>query len=666
MIRRFQVTAWVAACAGALALAGCAVEPRSDRDWTDLRRWEDTRTLAGDSLAALLGEPDRDLRAAAARALGRVGHGEALHPLLRALREDGTEEVRREAAFALGILGHPDAVETLVLRLDSEPDVEATAEICLALGRIGREGTATFLHPMLRSDYPRIREAAAEALALLADSTSVAPLVRATHDSVPTVVWRATYALEKVPDPSSHDRLLALTAHQDELVRRYAIRSLGRIGATTMADTVARLSDPRPGAWQERVRVADTLGRLGVLSPTVRSTVQRLLVDRNFHVRVAALQAIARAQWTELAAPVVAMAGDPTVDVRAARIETLGAIDRDAYAAEIAASLTDSSAIVVATTITQVGARGNGAGLERMETYLAADQPRAFRMAAAQGLAEAGDAVPRERIEALLGDEDVFVATIAATALGERGDPAAADALLRASERTGDPTGEFHRAVYGALGAIGAEVAIPRLRRALDEDTSTWCRLAARDALRALLDGPARAALPTEEGIRLSPRPIERDPAQPPLVRASRALEIRLDTRHGTIVIRTFGEDAPQMVESFARLAQSGFFDGLTFHRVVPDFVVQGGDPTGTGWGDAGYTLRSEWNRRPYERGAVGIAHSGKDTGSCQLFVTHSPQPHLDARYTVWGEVVDGTSVVDRIERGDTFTATVHWGDPID
>lgn len=87
--------------------------------------------------------------------------------------------------------------------------------------------------------------------------------------------------------------------------------------------------------------------------------------------------------------------------------------------------------------------------------------------------------------------------------------------------------------------------------------------------------------------------------------------------------------------------------------------MIQGGDPTGTGWGDAGYTLRSEWNPRRYERGTVGIAHSGKDTGSCQLFIAQSPQPHLDGRYTIWGSVVTGMDVVNRIQRGDRFRAEV-------
>ena len=104
---------------------------------------------------------------------------------------------------------------------------------------------------------------------------------------------------------------------------------------------------------------------------------------------------------------------------------------------------------------------------------------------------------------------------------------------------------------------------------------------------------------------------------------------------------------------SFVRLARRGFFNGLAFHRVVPNFVIQGGDPRGDGNGGPLYQIRCEINDVPYERGAVGMALSGKDTGGSQWFVTHAPQPHLDGGYTVFGRVTQGMPVVDRIARGD-------------
>jgi cyclophilin family peptidyl-prolyl cis-trans isomerase len=124
-------------------------------------------------------------------------------------------------------------------------------------------------------------------------------------------------------------------------------------------------------------------------------------------------------------------------------------------------------------------------------------------------------------------------------------------------------------------------------------------------------------------------------------------------TTRGSFTAELFPREAPMTVESFAALARKGYFDGTTIHRVVPDFVVQAGDPRGDGTGGPGYALRDELSSLPYLRGRVGMALSGPDTGGSQWFVTLSRQPHLDGGYTVFGEVASGMEVVDRIEQND-------------
>jgi cyclophilin family peptidyl-prolyl cis-trans isomerase/HEAT repeat protein len=125
-------------------------------------------------------------------------------------------------------------------------------------------------------------------------------------------------------------------------------------------------------------------------------------------------------------------------------------------------------------------------------------------------------------------------------------------------------------------------------------------------------------------------------------------------TEKGTFTIDLLPEDAPLTVDNLVKLARSNYFNGLEVHRVVPNFVMQDGDPRGDGNGGPGWSIRCEINMVPYERGAVGMALSGKDTGGSQWFVTHSPQPHLDGGYTVFGKVNEtGMKVVDRIVRGD-------------
>jgi peptidyl-prolyl cis-trans isomerase B (cyclophilin B) len=132
----------------------------------------------------------------------------------------------------------------------------------------------------------------------------------------------------------------------------------------------------------------------------------------------------------------------------------------------------------------------------------------------------------------------------------------------------------------------------------------------------------------------------------------------RIDTDRGTMVLELYAEEAPGTVANFEKLANSGFYDGLTFHRVIPDFVIQGGCPRGDGTGGPGYTIKceTEGNPRRHERGSLSMAHAGKDTGGSQFFICHSPQPHLDGKHTVFGKVVDGLDVVDAIRRADHMT----------
>lgn len=130
------------------------------------------------------------------------------------------------------------------------------------------------------------------------------------------------------------------------------------------------------------------------------------------------------------------------------------------------------------------------------------------------------------------------------------------------------------------------------------------------------------------------------------------------DTTRGQIVIDLFPGDAPVTVNNFAFLARDGFYDGTVFHRVIPNFMVQGGDPTGTGRGGPGYKFADETGGNPNKHGTgfLSMANSGPNTNGSQFFITHGPQPHLDGKHTVFGKVRNGQDVVDAIQGGDTLT----------
>jgi cyclophilin family peptidyl-prolyl cis-trans isomerase len=128
-----------------------------------------------------------------------------------------------------------------------------------------------------------------------------------------------------------------------------------------------------------------------------------------------------------------------------------------------------------------------------------------------------------------------------------------------------------------------------------------------------------------------------------------------LHTNHGEIALELFDDDAPKTVENFVSLARDGFYDGVVFHRVIPDFMIQGGDPTGTGSGGPGYTFEDEFNDRKVVRGALAMANAGPNTNGSQFFiVTAGACPWLDGKHTVFGQVTEGMDVVDTISGLDT------------
>ncbi len=131
-----------------------------------------------------------------------------------------------------------------------------------------------------------------------------------------------------------------------------------------------------------------------------------------------------------------------------------------------------------------------------------------------------------------------------------------------------------------------------------------------------------------------------------------------MHTNHGAIELELFDEDAPKTVENFRKLAADGFYDGVIFHRVIKDFMIQGGDPTGTGTGGPGYTFEDEFNDHKVERGALAMANAGPNTNGSQFFiVTTDAAPWLDGKHTVFGRVTGGMDAVDSIEGTETDAA---------
>ncbi len=253
-----------------------------------------------------------------------------------------------------------------------------------------------------------------------------------------------------------------------------------------------------------------------------------------------------------------------------------------------------------------------------------------------------------------------MVRAAAATGLGDLRPSSGAQALEDAY-RFGlrDSTYAARAAALAAIAKYGAAVATPVLRSAFaDKDWAVRVR-----AVMLLKQLDPAAAADADARIRPAPTTIAPDAyAAVRLVSPSVSTQAYLETDRGTIQIELAVVDAPLTVENFVTLARRGYFNGLSVHRVVPDFVIQDGDPRGDGEGAPGYTIRDELNQRAYLRGTVGMAlDPWPDTGGSQYFIVHSPQPHLDARYTVFGRVVAGMDVVDRIQQWDVIRRVRIW-----
>jgi cyclophilin family peptidyl-prolyl cis-trans isomerase len=233
--------------------------------------------------------------------------------------------------------------------------------------------------------------------------------------------------------------------------------------------------------------------------------------------------------------------------------------------------------------------------------------------------------------------------------VGDRKTEGGASALAAAYVRAESDANHAARvAALDALAKFPAAESRETLTKALN-DREWAVRLA---AARLLKQAGAAEAAPER------PAPLRQDAAffeSDRLLHPAYTPHAYIQTRAGLIHLELNVVDAPFTTMAFVELARSGFFDGLKVHRLIPNFVIQAGDPRGDGEGGPGYAIRDELNTLPFVRGTLGMALDGRDTGGSQFFIALSPQPHLDGQYTVFGRVIEGWDVLDRVSLGDVI-----------
>lgn len=599
------------------------------------------------------------VRRAATLAIGQT-RAKALAPRLRSLLVDPDTSVAATAAFALGLLRDSAAVALLDSALGAGATV--ASEAAWALGEIGSDDARAVVERRLADrtlNGPPLH-------ALLLASAKLRPIPVAQLAPYllaedPETTWRAAYGMGRNRAPAAVRPLTLQVLARDPRVRAHVARALARsaAGDSLEQEAVAALDlltlSPDP-----HVRI-NAIQSLATYGPRARNAVLAAVRDGDANVRVAAARLLPDVVGRDLARWAWLWDADTVHAYRRAVLE--GAVRMGVLLPALglwsdSPDWRERQAVAAAVAIGEAGP-----ALQWVRPLLADPDPR-VRAAALATAARHGDSIPewRERLVAALSDSSAFVRTAALEALARRATASDARVALRSWLADQRRTGETSDARVAALRLLAA----------------AWRRdsLAFGDSLRfalATLPPPAspreraavRAVTPLAGWPSIEPEApstgwyegVVRTLVEPALRGTLPVIEIR--TERGVIVLELMPVDAPLTVHNFLELARSGFYTGTNFHRVVPNFVAQDGDPRGDARGGPGYTIRDELNRRRYGRGVVGMALSGPDTGGSQYFITHSAQPHLDGGYTVFGRVRDGLEVLDAIVQHDRILEVV-------
>jgi len=623
---------------------------------------EDARRLDTALVRAALASSTRAERSQAVLAVGRV-HGSAMAPTLRALVAGRDTAVAANAAFALGLLRDSSGVADLARALDGPPSVAAVA--AWSLGAIG--GAAA---PAIRRALGA-QHAAGVTWALLLAAAKLRPVpvadVRPYFGSAdPGLRWAAVYAVSRSPVSAAVRDVMPLASDPDPNVRAQVARALShRAAGDSLASLVRPVLERLVTDSAAHVRI-EALRAAGTYGAAARALVLAAVHDRDGNVRLTAAQSLGtvldgpRAVWMPL------WRADTGFAFRAAVLTA--AMSHDAVLPAAESDDPDSWAHNgdwrYRAAVANAGAAAPS--IERMRQIslpATRDPDPRVREAGFGALAPHADTAEehpwrRQYMYFGLTDRDPYVRALAVDALTGHATAAELPRVWAgwhraASDSTDDARIALVRYVASAWKRDSAAFgdSLRAALRTVPAPNQPLVRAAARDCpLFASWGGSSASDVHPLDWYEARVREL----VIPAL--AGTLPHAVLETVRGPVDIELYAADAPLTVFNFLALARAGTYDHIAFHRVVPDFVVQDGDPRGDGNGGPPYAIRDELNRRLYDRGAVGMALGGPDTGGSQYFITLSPQPHLDGGYTVFGHVTAGYAALDAIVQGDSLS----------
>jgi cyclophilin family peptidyl-prolyl cis-trans isomerase len=680
---------------GAVLLSvSCGRRPLKPEEWqrneifAEILHREDTRTLGEDDFFPLhLRASDPQVQQWCARALGRIGNPHALPWLYEALHSTYSD-VRAEAAFAIGETEDRNLLQNE--GRDADPRTRAALEPLLndaallvrartveAFGKIGNPADALKIVALVdrfsydRSAGPRLfLNCAITALMRLNDRTARPLLIRLAELNDPEIQWRVANAFYRMRDPEARPLLEKLldSVHTD--VQAHAAQALGICGDPSLE---ARL---KPFLMPEKdgktvplaVRISALQALVNLKSPRAADDIEQALAAAPSGLSWQEQQD--QLNFSTQAATALGSAGSERNAQTLVRLARAGGAVADNALIALARIMNESA--------------GKFFDLLPPSPQQLASGPHAWAAAMGElGGERAQLELKRMLIENTEGGANTSLQTPAILKAMARAQMPDLNGILSAFFNSHD--GYILRSLLDVYApdvhAVAPWKSLIQMYGNLAQGSDQETKVALIDKLTPWLDSAeVRSFLPTllndrERNVRiaairmlrkagLQPGIEEAGPAttlatmqtytQAAAARQERTLAI-LETDRGTMEIELFRQDAPLTVANFISLAKSKepFFNGLSFMRVVPYFVIQGGDPRNDQEGGPGYSIRCEINTHPFERGSVGMALSGKDTGGSQFFITLSPQPHLDGAYTCFGRVISGMSVAEHMTAGD-------------
>lgn len=616
---------------------------------------EDRRQLSP-LLKDLLRNEDPVVRARAALAVGRIGTPPCCSLLIDLIEHD-LLDVARQAAFAIGLTEEKQFAPRL---LDIGYDMPAAigAVIVEAAGRLAdssQSDVADQLVDYLDHPSPDVREQAVLALFRAGARSHTADLMAlASKEPDEQVRMAILYALVRLKMSEAYDMYVKYLADSDPFVRSLAVRGVGLSESSRAVHYLAiAMNDQDKGVAAEAItalsKKKDKEAKTQLADRLRRETDEKLLVH---------LLAALRHQENDGAiyAAESFLTDRPTDNIIAETIKYLASIKKGR-----AVNLIDSLSTVGTAPIKAACAEAyqlvGGTGVTSRIAVLFNDNEPVVRAAAFSSLMKTDSANSDFYITKALADSDYVLQSLAIDQIGKRRLSKYLDNLNSMMTQGTKLHIDLRRSLVECAGAFLEDNASDSMALSLLAtgaiDREYVVRRAAATVYRDVIDKD-RSDVIRSARTRISIGDIED---------ASERFEINpyatITTNRGSIEMVLYYDVAPLTVLNFIELAESGFYHDLIFHRVVPNFVVQGGDPRGDGWGGPGYYTRCEYSREPYRRGTVGIATSGKDTGGSQFFITLSPQPHLEGKYTVFGQVLAGMDVVDAIVPGDSIEQIV-------